>query len=56
MHIGAALKVGATMDEIFDVIMISSVMAQTSRLGTGFRVYQEFEPEDSKTREDGDQI
>jgi len=56
MHIGAALKVGATMDEIFDVIMISSVMAQTSRLGNAFRIYQEFESEDSKAGEDGGQV
>ena len=43
MHIKAALRAGATKQEIFDVIMISSVMAQTSRLGTAFRVYREFE-------------
>ncbi|MDY6964520.1 MAG: carboxymuconolactone decarboxylase family protein [Halobacteriota archaeon] len=48
VHIGTALKAGATMDEIFDVIMISSVMAQTSRLGTAFRVYQQFKEEEDQ--------
>ncbi|MDY6930515.1 MAG: carboxymuconolactone decarboxylase family protein [Halobacteriota archaeon] len=43
MHIGAALKAGSTMDEVFDVIMISSLMAQTSRLSSAFKIYKEFE-------------
>lgn len=48
IHIGAALKAGATMEEIFETIMISSIMAQTSRLGTAFRIYEEFEEKASK--------
>ncbi|MDY6864643.1 MAG: carboxymuconolactone decarboxylase family protein [Halobacteriota archaeon] len=43
MHISAALKAGSTMDEIFDVIMISSLMAQTSRLSSAFKIYKGFE-------------
>lgn len=40
VHIKAALNAGATMEEIYDVILISGLMAQTSRLGTAFRIYQ----------------
>jgi AhpD family alkylhydroperoxidase len=45
VHMKAALNAGATMDEIYDVIVISGLMAQTSRLGTAFRVYEKYEKE-----------
>lgn len=43
VHYDAALKCGATRDEILDVILISSLMAKTGVLTTAFRKYREKE-------------
>ncbi|HIH40747.1 MAG TPA: carboxymuconolactone decarboxylase family protein [Halobacteria archaeon] len=43
VHYDAALKCGATRDEILDVILISSVMAKTGVLATALRKYREKE-------------
>jgi len=43
IHYDAALKCGATRDEILDVILISSVMAKTGVLATALRKYREKE-------------
>lgn len=43
VHHDAALKCGATRDEILDVILISSVMAKTGVLATALRKYKEKE-------------
>lgn len=41
VHIDVALKEGATAEEIFYTIMISSIMAQTSVLASALRKYKE---------------
>jgi AhpD family alkylhydroperoxidase len=48
IHIRAALNAGATLEEVFDTIMISGLMAQTSRLGTALRVYKKYKDDEHK--------
>ncbi|MEM1657565.1 MAG: carboxymuconolactone decarboxylase family protein [Candidatus Jordarchaeales archaeon] len=39
-HIEAALHEGASIDEIFDVIMIACLMAKNAKLAVGLRVFE----------------
>ncbi|HEX59132.1 MAG TPA: carboxymuconolactone decarboxylase family protein [Methanomicrobia archaeon] len=41
VHIDAALKCGATEEEIFDVLMISGIMGKTAILATALRKLKE---------------
>jgi len=46
VHIGAALKEGATREEIRDTITIAGLIGKTSILGASFRVMNKAIPED----------
>lgn len=39
-HIEAALREGASVDEIFDVLMIVGLMARNAKLAVGLRVFE----------------
>ncbi|UUX93031.1 carboxymuconolactone decarboxylase family protein [Methanoplanus endosymbiosus] len=41
VHIGAALKAGATMDQVLDAIMIPAALGRTSILAPSLRVFKE---------------
>jgi len=39
-HVEAALREGASVDEIFDVMMIAGLMARSAKLAVGLRVFE----------------
>lgn len=39
-HIEASLREGASIDEVFDVIMIACLMAKNAKLAVGLRVFE----------------
>ncbi|MDD1759834.1 MAG: carboxymuconolactone decarboxylase family protein [Methanothrix sp.] len=48
VHMGAAVKAGASEDEILDAILIAAVIGQTRVLAESLRAFQEFEEKDMK--------
>ena len=46
VHIGAALKAGATMDQVLDAIMIPAALGRTSILAPSLRVFKECRDKD----------
>lgn len=50
-HMRAALSKGATLDEIFDVLLVAGAIAESSTLAVAFRRYRVLERTDSKPGE-----
>jgi 4-carboxymuconolactone decarboxylase len=48
VHMSAAVKAGASEDEILDAILIAAVIGQTRVLAESLRAFQEFEGGDAK--------
>jgi 4-carboxymuconolactone decarboxylase len=48
IHMSAAVKAGASEDEILDAILIAAVIGQTRVLAESLRAFQEFEGGDTK--------
>jgi len=48
VHMSAAVKAGASEDEILDAILIAAVIGQTRVLAESLRAFQEFEGGDTK--------
>ena len=48
VHMGAAVKAGASEDEILDAILIAAVIGQTRVLAVSLRTFQQFEEKDMK--------
>ena len=48
VHMGAAVKAGASEDQILDAILIAAVIGQTRVLAESLRAFQEFEEKDMK--------
>ena len=48
VHMSAAVKAGASEDEILDAILIAAVIGQTRVLAESLRAFQEFEEGDAK--------
>ena len=48
VHMGAAVKAGASEDQILDAILIAAVIGQTRVLAESLRALQEFEEKDMK--------
>ncbi|EHQ35618.1 carboxymuconolactone decarboxylase family protein [Methanoplanus limicola] len=46
VHIGAALKAGATMDQVLDAIMIPAALGRTSILAPSLRIFKECRDKD----------
>jgi AhpD family alkylhydroperoxidase len=53
-HMRAARRKGATLEEIFDVLLIAGAIAESSTLSVAFRKFRQLEgkPADSETGED----
>ncbi len=50
-HMRAALSKGATLEEIFDVLLVAGAVAESSTLAVAFRRFRALERPDSKSGE-----
>lgn len=50
-HMRAAQRKGATLDEIFDVLLVAGAIAESSTLAVAFRRFRQFERQAEKSSE-----